>query len=323
MNDLYQRKINYIRISVTDRCNFRCFYCMPRTKQFLFIPHSRILSYEQIVEFLHTASELGIENVRLTGGEPLVRKDIVKLVEMIRKIDKIKDISMTTNGLLFPKYAAALKKAGLNRVNISFDTFQEAKFRKDISSQYSTDSILKAIYKAIELDFSPVKINIILINGFNDYEITDFVSFTKNLDIHLRFIELMPVSSDSQRVHIAGFINNKIVKSMIEAHFGKLEKTNVMGLGPAVNYRLPGFLGSIGFISHISNVFCSTCNRIRLTSNGYIKRCLYDNPGISIKNHLTDRGFLKNLIFSKPPDYKAVLREQSDEKKASMFKIGG
>lgn len=324
MKDSLDRTINYIRISVTDRCNLRCFYCMPLNRKFEYIPHSEIMRYEEITEFLKTIVKLGIRNVRITGGEPLVRRELVKLIEMIREIEEIQDISLTTNGILLTKHAKELKGAGLNRVNISLDTLDEKKFKEKISPHFAPKDVLQAIYTAIDMNLSPVKVNIIPIKDFNDNEILDFIKLTSELPIHIRFIEIMPVSQESKNIQVIGFINNNIIRQLIEKEFGPLEKIQkIMGFGPSIDYKIPGFKGSIGFISHISQTFCHYCNRIRLTSNGYLKRCLYEHPGIYIRNHIQDIDFLKKIIFQKPKDYLSLMPKTPSSSNQNMFKIGG
>lgn len=321
MRDKYNRKINYVRISVTDRCNLNCFYCMPLNGKFKFIAHQNIMRYEDITQLMSSLVKLGISNVRITGGEPLVRKNIDELINMLSTTTGVRDISLTTNGILLPQMAVSLKKAGLKRVNISLDTLLEHKFKKRISPTHSPQQVLTGIEKALETGLSPVKINVIPIRGFNDDEIIDFVNLTKTLDINIRFIELMPVSEESKSLQSVGFMSNLDVKNIIESAFGNLKETiDIKGFGPAKNYKIDNFKGSIGFISHISRVFCSSCNRIRITSDGFMKRCLYEHPGINIKEHLTDISFLSDLIFNKPRDFTKVIKSSRHQK---MYNIGG
>lgn len=320
MKDNYGRKINYLRVSVTDLCNLRCRYCMPKegVKQ---KSHEEILTLEEIYDIIKCSSELGINKVRITGGEPLVRKGVISLIERISKIDKIKDIAMTTNGILLEKYAKELKKSGLKRVNISLDTLDSNKF-KEITRGGNLEQVLKGIEVAEKEGLTPIKINTVLIGNFNDGEIDKFVELTLNKKIHVRFIELMPIghASDWSKEN---FVSNETILKK----FPKLIPLDNEDGVPARYYKMPGAKGKVGLINPISQHFCSTCNRIRLTADGKIKPCLHSDREIDIKkvirnNKLNLKQTLQRAIFEKPQkhhicddDYEPVVRD--------MNKIGG
>lgn len=281
--DSFQRGINYLRVSVTDRCNLRCIYCMS-PEGVSWMPHSEILSYEEISIVVRIAAELGINKVRLTGGEPLIRAELPELIRMLSEVKGIDDISLTTNGTLFKKYAMELKQAGLKRVNISLDTFKSDRFRY-ITRCGELKDALDGIDAAMNADLHPVKINMVVMRGINDDEVLDFARMTCKQGWHVRFIERMPftemaevVSSDELRQRIMA------IGSLLKAESYQLSA--ISGNGPARYYRLPGASGTIGFISPITEPFCSDCNRLRLTSNGRLCPCLLSDEGVDLKQPL-------------------------------------
>lgn len=281
--DSFQRGINYLRVSVTDRCNLRCIYCMS-PEGVSWMPHSEILSYEEISAVVRIAAELGINKVRLTGGEPLIRAELPELIRMLSEVKGIDDISLTTNGTLLKKYAMELKQAGLKRVNISLDTFKSDRFRY-ITRCGELKDALDGIDAAMNADLHPVKINMVVMRGINDDEVLDFARMTCKQGWHVRFIERMPftemaevVSSDELRQRIMA------IGSLLKAESYQLSA--ISGNGPARYYRLPGASGTIGFISPITEPFCSDCNRLRLTSNGRLCPCLLSDEGVDLKQPL-------------------------------------
>ena len=320
MNDKYGRKINYLRVSVTDLCNLRCKYCMPE-EGVLRKSHNEILSLEEFYEIIKCSTELGIDKIRITGGEPLVRKGIVSLIKKISELGAIKDIAMTTNGLLLEKYAYDLKNAGLKRVNISLDTLNSEKF-KEITRGGNLDKVLRGIEAANNVSLTPIKINTVLIGGFNDDEIEKFAQMTIDYNIHVRFIELMPIGHASKWTK-EKFISNNTVLKKLPSLIPLEEEQGV----PAKYYKLPNAKGKIGLINPISRHFCSTCNRIRLTADGKIKPCLHSDKEIDIKTIIrNDKSKLKEIlteaILQKPEKhhindegYKPIVRD--------MVKIGG
>jgi cyclic pyranopterin phosphate synthase len=295
LSDSFQRPINYLRISVTDRCNLRCVYCMPAEGVNL-MSHQDILSYEEIYTVVKAAAELGINKVRLTGGEPLVRLGLPELVRMLAGIDTIDDISLTTNGVLLAHHAAALKQAGLKRVNISLDTLKPDRFRS-ITRCGHLDDTMEGIKVAREVGLNPVKINVVVMAGVNDDELPDFAARTVNEGWHVRFIELMPVNSNGATGQKLVSVND--MRRRIET-LGNLEPCLVgVGNGPAKYFRLPGATGTIGFITPVTEHFCRHCNRLRLTADGRLRPCLLSEEEIDLREPLrrgASAAELKRLI---------------------------
>jgi len=321
IEDSFGRRINYLRVSVTDRCNLRCIYCMP-VEGVPLMPHEEILSYEEICTVVQVAARLGISKVRLTGGEPLVRVALPKLVQMISSLPGVEEVSLTTNGTLLRRYAAELKQAGLTRVNVSLDTLQKDKFRH-ITRSGELDDVLQGIEAARENGLEPVKINTVIMRGVNDDEVLDFARMTCNEGWHVRFIELMPFNN------VAEFVPSSELEQRIGT-WRKLEPSKPLtGNGPARYYRLAGAAGTIAFISPISEFsFCSRCNRLRLTADGKLRPCLLRKDEVDLKSTLRGGGSvdeLEELIVT------AVMKKKERHglgKKASglcrrMSQIGG
>ncbi len=326
MIDTHGRKIDYLRISVTDRCNLRCRYCMPE-EGINDEGHSRILSLEQIFRLVKVASQTGISKVRLTGGEPLVRKNIVSLVEKIAGLPGIKDVSMTTNGILFPAMADDLKKAGLSRVNISLDTLYENKYRY-ITRNGQLGHAVPAVYKALELKMHPVKINVVVIKGFNDDELLDFADLAYNLPVHIRFIEFMPIGDLDFHTPDKS-LSISAVREIIEHKYELTEGAEVKGYGPAKYVKIKGGQGSLGFISAMSEHFCGRCNRIRMTADGKLRGCLYNLNEIDLRlalyNDCSDEQlrslFIKAILMK--PDQHHMQEGWGKENRRKMYQIGG
>ena len=280
--DSFQRPINYLRISVTDRCNLRCVYCMP-PEGISLMSHNDILTYEEIFTLVKAAAELGIDRVRLTGGEPLVRLGLADLVRMIAGIKTINDISLTTNGILLAKYAAELKKAGLMRVNISLDTLKPERFRQ-ITRCGELEDTLNGIETASKVGLNPVKINMVVMAGVNDEELVDFAQKTIKDGWHVRFIEYMPVTGESSKAINLVSVND--MKKRLE-FLGKLEPFKMdKGNGPAKYFRFPGAKGTVGFITPVTEHFCYQCNRLRLTADGKLRLCLLREDEIDLREPL-------------------------------------
>ncbi|MBC7364834.1 MAG: GTP 3',8-cyclase MoaA [Candidatus Aminicenantes bacterium] len=289
MKDRFERQINYMRISVTDRCNLRCFYCRG-VQDFSFIPHEEILTYEEILRLVRIALKLGIDRFRLTGGEPLVRKDIENLVQEINRLEGVRDLSLTTNGLLLPDYLEKLKAAGLKRLNISLDTLQADKYKK-ITGFDGLEKVLFAITRALELGFDPVKINVVLLKGLNE-ELDDFIQLAFALPVHIRFIELMEFSPED-----GYFVSGKQLREKLYHEYA-LETMKIAGSGPARNhYRIKGMKGSFGFILPYSDHFCGSCNRLRLSADGKLQTCLFSSETTDLKGPLR-RGAREEEIIS-------------------------
>lgn len=300
--DKFNRIINYVRISITDRCNLRCKYCV--NEEFPFVPHPEILRYEEIIRFVRLCAELGVSKVRLTGGEPLVRNDIEFLLREINKVEGITDISLTTNGVLLGEKIHRLKEAGLKRVNISLDSFKRERFAY-ITGVDAYDRVLESISLAKDLGLNPVKINTVIIKGFNDDEIIDFARFAKVWDVQVRFIEFMPFGEstlwDSSKI-----IPSSAVEKLIKETY-HLKPSRNSHKGPAKMFTIEGSLGQVGFISPVSTHICSECNRIRLTSGGTIKPCLFSDTEYDVKTllreHASDESlkrFISDCVGAKP-----------------------
>jgi len=288
-SDSFQRPINYLRISVTDRCNLRCIYCMPAGGVDL-VTHDDILRYEEIYTVVQAAAELGINKIRITGGEPLLRSGLTKLIEMLVSIDTIDDIALTTNGILLSSCAAELKSAGLHRVNVSLDTLRQDRFKSITRGSAELSDVLEGIEVAKSVGLNPVKINTVVMAGINDDELLDFATKTINDGWHVRFIELMPVAGDEAKS--LPFVPVSEIRQRLEA-LGELEPClHSKGNGPAKYFRFPQARGSIGFISPISEHFCFRCNRLRLTADGKLRPCLLSEEEIDL------RGPLRNGISS-------------------------
>lgn len=292
MIDSFGRNINYLRISVTDLCNLRCKYCIPE-QGINKIDNKEILTLEEIEEITKIFVELGVTKVRITGGEPLVRKNVLKLIKNIGSIEKIKDFSITTNGTLLEDYIEELKAFGVNRLNISLDTFNEDRY-KYITRGGELQKVLNGIEKAKQMGISPIKFNVVLVKGFNDDEIKDFVNLTIDEDVHVRFIELMPIGQ-CKNWSLGKFISNETILSKVK---GLEEDKSEDISSPAKYYKLPNAKGKVGLISSISCNFCKDCNRIRLTCDGKLKLCLHSDEEIDLKNPLRNGEDVKQIIIN-------------------------
>ena len=295
LSDSFQRPINYLRISVTDRCNLRCIYCVP-DGGFHPLSHQDILTYEEINTIAQASAELGINKVRLTGGEPLVRTGLPKLVQMLARIDGIDDIALTTNGTLLADHAAELKESGLQRVNVSLDTLKPDRFEL-ITRRNLFNDVLAGIDIAKSAGLNPVKINVVVMAGINDDEIVDFAHKTIDDGWHVRFIELMPFNG--KEATAPHFVPVSEMRKRLE-QLGELEPClPSVGNGPAKYFRFPHARGTIGFITPVSEHFCFHCNRLRLTSDGKLRPCLLAEDEIDLKQPLRrgiSSGELKRLI---------------------------
>jgi cyclic pyranopterin phosphate synthase len=297
LHDPSQRPINYLRISVTDRCNLRCIYCMPAEGVSL-MPHQAILTYEEIYTVAKAATELGINKVRITGGEPLVRLGLPELIKMLSKIDTIDDIALTTNGTLLGGYAAELKSAGLRRVNVSLDTLKPDKFNSITRSRYELGDVLEGIEAAKRAGLNPVKINVVVMSGINDDELVDFAAKTIDQGWHVRFIEFMPSAAVSTTA--TKFVPVSEIRKRLKT-LGKLEPClPSVGNGPAKYFRFAHASGTVGFITPISEHFCFKCNRLRLTADGKLRPCLMSDYEIDLKlplrSGISSSDGLKKLI---------------------------
>lgn len=318
MKDSFGREINYLRISVTDLCNLRCQYCMP-AEGICKVEHEDILSLEDFYTIAKVFAELGIIKIRITGGEPLVKKGIIDFIRKIKKLKQIKEVSITTNGILLGDYAEKLKDAGLDRVNISLDTLDNKKYNQ-ITRNGDLNKVFYSIAEAKRVGLTPIKINAVLIDGFNIDEIPKLVELTKEDPIDVRFIELMPIGEVLKMENsktISGDIVLKKVKGLKE-----VERDDPSS--PALYYKLEGAKGKVGIIRPITCKFCSDCNRVRITSKGFLKLCLHSNNDIDLKPYIKDenklKDFLKKAILKKPEEH---YLEEGQYVDTSMSKIGG
>lgn len=280
LSDSFHRPINYLRISVTDRCNLRCVYCMP-AEGIQLLSHNDILSYEEINRVAKAAAELGIDKVRLTGGEPLVRSNVSSLISMLAGIEGIKDISLTTNGVLLEQNAHALKEAGLKRVNISLDSLNVDRYNT-ITRFGRLDDVLRGINAAHKEGLNPIKINVVVIGGINDDEVLDFARLTIEKGWHVRFIEYMRFNEANEKFKL---IPISEIKKRVEV-LGKLESVVPEGGGPAKYYRFRGAAGTVGFIGPVTEHFCKDCNRLRLTAGGKLRPCLFSEDEVDLREPL-------------------------------------
>jgi len=334
-SDTFNRPINYLRISVTDRCNLRCIYCLP-PEGISLLPQSDILSYEEIAAVTSLAAELGINKVRLTVGEPLVRARLKDLVALLARIKGIDDISLTTNGILLEQYAAELKQAGLKRVNVSLDSLCRDKFAR-ITRHDKLDAVLKGLEAAKACGLNPVKVNVVVMRGINDDEVGDFARLTISAGWHVRFIELMPFVRDNppDGHSIAGkvglhpaFVSANEVKEHLRS-LGTLEPSlPIAGNGPARYFRFSGTSGTVGFISPVSQHFCFSCNRLRLTAEGKLCPCLLSDREVDLRQRLRNgasslevKKVIVGAIRAKPRKHR--INGGNTSKKRLMSQVGG
>lgn len=299
--DRFGRPFEYLRVSVTDLCNLRCVYCMPE-EGVPWLPHAEILSFEELAAVVEAAAACGVWKVRLTGGEPLVRKDIARLVERVAKIPGIRDLSMTTNGVLLAPLARDLVQAGLRRINVSLDTLDPVKFRR-IARRGDLGSVLAGIDQAQSSGLAPVKVNTVVMGGVNDGEAAALAALSLDRAIDVRFIEYMPLLEGKDCVRSPAafqFVSGQATRERIEARFGPLvpEETGDAARGPAEMWRIPGAAGRVGFISAMSAPFCKRCDRLRLAANGELRSCLLDGGTVDLKSILRTRGDRGSIIHA-------------------------
>ena len=324
------RNINYLRISITDRCNLRCTYCMPKEGLSL-LGNDDILRYEEILRVVNVAVEMGITKVRITGGEPLVRRGIVDFISKLSSIPGLKDISLTTNGILLESFAHLLLEAGIKRINISLDSLNPEKYAK-ITRGGSLADVLKGIEAVYQAGFYPIKINVVAIKGTNEDEILDFAILSLKKPFQIRFIELMPLGQAGLQYE-GKYLSNDVIYQRINNFYPLLPVTGRENNtdGPARIYKIEGGQGEIGFISPISRHFCNICNRLRLTADGHLRACLLTDNDVSLKaalrnNHRNEE--LKNIISSviagKPSQHE-INRDENHIRKCvkEMSSLGG
>ncbi|MCT4620559.1 MAG: GTP 3',8-cyclase MoaA [Marinisporobacter sp.] len=324
MLDQFGRNINYFRISVTDQCNLRCIYCMPN-KGIDFLQEEKRLSFHEIYKVVKIVASLGISKVRITGGEPLTRKDIPKLIHHIKTLPQIEEVCLTTNGILLEKYIDELIKAGLDRVNISLDTLKDERYKK-MTRGGSLDQVIRGIYLSLERGIKRVKLNTVMIKGENDDEIMDFVELVEKNPIDVRFIELMPIGEGKGFQAIS---NDEVQERILKERELIPYRVENKRLGPAAYFKTPHSKGRIGFISPMSHMFCSQCNRMRLTSEGFLRQCLHWKDGIDLRKMIRDgmkdkelKKIIEKGIYNKPNKH-GFKQNCIEEDPKRMFQIGG
>jgi len=324
--DPYKRKINYLRISVTDKCNLRCRYCMPE-EGIPLISHGAILTYEEILRIVRVFAAEGISKVRLTGGEPLVRKGIVDFISRLSQIEEIKDLSLTTNGILLKEYARDLKRAGLKRINVSLDSLTKERFFQ-ITRRDEYERVWNGIEEALRVGFSPIKINMVAIKGLNDDEIESFARLTLHLPLTVRFIEYMP-SGNGEEWKESDILTIPRIKDHLERVGRLIPIPSDRWDGPAKRYRIEGAKGEIGLIGAVSSHFCADCNRLRLTPDGKIRTCLFSDEEIDVREILRKGGSDQNLkerlldALRAKPERHHINTHQFKKCQRNMSAIGG
>ncbi len=293
--DRFGRVHDYLRISVTDRCNLRCVYCMPE-EGMEFEPDDRILTFEEITEVVRVLARLGVRKLRITGGEPLVRKNLEVLIAQLSAIPGIEDIALTTNGIFLAPRAERLKEAGVTRVNISLDSLRADRFAA-ITRGGDIKKVLASLEESIRIGFQPIKLNVVLMKGVNEDEIADFLKMTMERDLTVRFIEYMPIGHENddwraKYVPLSTVLDVCAAQGWEAAPFG-----DVYGNGPSKNYRIQGATGTFGLIHPVSDHFCETCNRLRLTADGNIKPCLYWTDEFNVRTYIGDEAGMQDMFF--------------------------
>ncbi len=324
--DLYERRLNYLRISITDRCNLRCLYCMP-SEGLEKLEHKDILTYEEILRLARIAVALGVDKIRLTGGEPLVRKDFPHLLPELMSIPGLKDVSITTNGIYLKEHLENIRSAGVNRINISLDSLKRDRYQQ-ITGFDGFERVREAIQLARNLGFRPIKINMVVLKGINDDEVVDFARLSMRYPFHMRFIEYMPsgLLLHNEPLH---YVSNTVIRERLEAIEPLIQLPRKAIDGPTVRYRFKEAQGEIGFISPLTHHFCQVCNRLRLTAKGHLRPCLLSDEELDLRGPMragaTDRD-LEN-IFAEAADHKPrahhLNSKDSESLSGRMSAIGG
>ncbi len=324
MIDGIGRNIDYVRISLTDRCNLRCVYCMPE-EGVCAVPHEEVLSFEEILRLARMFASLGIHKIKLTGGEPLVRKNIARLVKDLKSIDGITQVTLTTNGILLEEHMEALHQAGIDGINISLDTM-EAEVYAQITRRDLFEKAMTGFQAALKYPDIPLKINCVPM-GMEGQKIVALAELARLYPVHVRYIEMMPIGLGKA----FDFLSEAEILKELEAQYGAYEVCEeALGNGPGHYYTFAGFRGRIGFISAISHKFCASCNRVRLTSQGYLKACLQYDIGTDVKALLRKGvseeeicSVIKETIFRKPVGHQFQRKIEAHEETHTMAQIGG
>ena len=324
--DSFGRVHTSLRISVTDRCNIRCFYCMPETAHFL--PHAEVLTYDEIVRFARIVAQMGVKKLRLTGGEPLVRAELPRLIKMLSAVPGIRDIALTTNGILLNEHAQELKDAGLQRLNISLDGLSEETFHS-ISRRKGLDRVLNGIFAARRAGFEGIRLNAVAIRGITEAEIIPLGRFAREHGMEMRFIEFMPLDAEGNW-QTEKVLSGEEIRGTLEAEFGAL--IAIQRHDPsqtAVDYKFADGPGRIGFINPVSQPFCHNCNRLRITAEGKIRNCLFSTHEWDVREFLRDGASdedIANVVRAAVHAKKAGHGIDSDQfvkPERAMYQIGG
>lgn len=325
MWDSFSRPIDYLRVSITDRCNLRCAYCMPE-EGVIPLRHEDILRYEEIARLVGIGATLGIRRVRITGGEPLVRRGVVELVRMLRQTPGIETVTMTTNATLLAAMAGDLAAAGLSRINVSLDTLRPERYAS-ITRRGRLEDALAGIHAALQAGLTPLKTNTVVVRGLNDDEVVEFARMTLEQPWHARFIEFMPLGEHAEQAR-RGYVSSEETRGRIEEALGPLEPAQVETFGPARTWQARGAQGTIGFISALSEHFCQACNRLRLTSDGKLAPCLFNDQELDLRGPLragaedaTLRALWQEAVACKPDGHH--LQDALTTTRHRMSQIGG
>jgi molybdenum cofactor biosynthesis protein A len=325
--DNHGRPINYLRLAVTDRCNLRCFYCMPE-EGIKYLPKKALLTFEEIERLVTLMAGMGISKIRLTGGEPFVRTDLMSLIQRMTEIDGIHDIHLTTNGVLTGQHVPELKRLGIASVNLSMDTLNPERF-KMITRRDEFDKTWNTLQLLLQHEI-PVKINTVVMDGKNTDDILSLADLTKNQNVSVRFIEEMPFNGEGNHYSSLTWTYKKILEH-IRTKYPAIQKVQDPENSTAYHYRIPGFAGNIGIIAAFSRTFCGSCNRIRLTAQGVLKTCLYDDGVLNIRNLMRSgmsdddiKGNLLKAFANRPKDgFEAEAGRKVHSVSESMSTIGG
>jgi cyclic pyranopterin phosphate synthase len=322
-HDQFGRRIEYLRISVTDKCNFRCIYCMP-AEGLQWLPKSEILSYEEICEVVEQLAPQGISRIRISGGEPTIRPDLPKLIAMLRRIDGIEDIALSTNGVRLPEFADEFKEAGLDRVNMSADSLRPDRIASIARRKLRFDPIESAL-AAERAGLSPVKINVVVMRGINDDEIHDFARLTLDYPLHVRFIELMPVGELASLTWDHVVPSDEILARLSDVASMVSDAGPARGNGPARYFRFDGAPGSVGVITPMTHTYCASCNRVRLTADGRLRTCLFGDHEVDLRTPLRSgvrlAPLFKAALAAKPLEHHLIQMQTGGLK--ALSQVGG
>ncbi len=305
----YEHRINYLRLSITDRCNLRCIYCVPQ-EGIRFVPYSEILTYEELLRVVRLSIQVGIRKVRLTGGEPLLRRGIIGFLCRLREIPELVDISLTTNGVLLKRFAKDIKRCGIERINISLDTLRADRYKKITGRDHFRD-VWEGIEEALDQGFDPVKINTVVMKGLNDDELEDFISLTFKRPFHIRFIEFMPIG-ENNRWDPKRFISGREILERVKGYGKLIEIPSDPYSGPARRFKIKDSIGEIGIIETMTGHQCKNCNRLRLTAEGGLRSCLFSDSEVDLRYMLRNGKSDQELV--------EVLRHTIEKKKRIIQK---